>query len=254
MFRPDLALNTEQHAAATFEGDQLRILAGAGTGKTTALTARVAWLVTAGISPDRLMLLTFTRRAAREMVHRTEVMLAGSSASTGRRPPRPGPGRHLPLDRPPDAAPSRGRPRVARRLLDARCGRCRRRDRSRPRRAGRGGDGPPVPEEGDAARPVLALGQHPASAVDGHRRDGAVVHRSARADRVDLSRLRQPQASPRARRLRRPVALLARRRGRRAARPAAGVRGRPHLRRRVPGRQRAPGRRAARPARAATRA
>ncbi|MDQ1478478.1 MAG: UvrD/REP helicase N-terminal domain, partial [Actinomycetota bacterium] len=38
-------LNEEQRAAATFEGDQLRILAGAGTGKTTALTARIAWLV-----------------------------------------------------------------------------------------------------------------------------------------------------------------------------------------------------------------
>ena len=45
-------LNDEQRAAATFEGDQLRILAGAGTGKTTALTARVAWLVAGGM-PER---------------------------------------------------------------------------------------------------------------------------------------------------------------------------------------------------------
>ncbi len=80
---PALArLNEEQHAAATFEGDQLRILAGAGTGKTTALTARVAWLVDSGIQPERIMALTFTRRAAREMVHRTATLLAESSAST----------------------------------------------------------------------------------------------------------------------------------------------------------------------------
>src|SRR3984893_13710606 len=75
-------LNEEQRAAATFGGDQLRILAGAGTGKTTALTARVAWLVATGIPAERVMALTFTRRAARELVHRTQTLLAGSSSST----------------------------------------------------------------------------------------------------------------------------------------------------------------------------
>lgn len=65
-----------------FGGDQLRILAGAGTGKTTALTARVAWLVGTGIPAERVMALTFTRRAARELVHRTETLLAGASVST----------------------------------------------------------------------------------------------------------------------------------------------------------------------------
>jgi DNA helicase-2/ATP-dependent DNA helicase PcrA len=69
-------LNDEQRAAATFAGDQLRILAGAGTGKTTALTARVAWLVASGIPAERVMALTFTRRAAREMMHRCETLLA----------------------------------------------------------------------------------------------------------------------------------------------------------------------------------
>ena len=78
-------LNDEQRAAATFEGDQLRILAGAGTGKTTALTARVAWLVASGIPAERVMALTFTRRAAREMMHRTETLLAvvGVGAAAG---------------------------------------------------------------------------------------------------------------------------------------------------------------------------
>jgi DNA helicase-2/ATP-dependent DNA helicase PcrA len=72
-------LNDQQRAAAAFEGDQLRILAGAGTGKTTALTARVAWLVAGGIPAERIMALTFTRRAAREMMHRCQTLLGDAS-------------------------------------------------------------------------------------------------------------------------------------------------------------------------------
>src|SRR5712691_10465513 len=78
-------LNEEQRAAATFDGDQLRILAGAGTGKTTALTARISWLIGGGIPPERVMALTFTRRAAREMSHRIESQLAGSARLSARR-------------------------------------------------------------------------------------------------------------------------------------------------------------------------
>jgi DNA helicase II / ATP-dependent DNA helicase PcrA len=78
-------LNEEQRRAATFEGDQLRILAGAGTGKTTALTARIAWLAESGIPAERIMALTFTRRAAREMVHRTDTLLSRSAGSSGSR-------------------------------------------------------------------------------------------------------------------------------------------------------------------------
>jgi len=69
-------LNEEQRAAVTHDDGPLRILAGAGTGKTTALTARVAWLLSNGTPPERLLLLTFTRRAARQMLHRTGMMLA----------------------------------------------------------------------------------------------------------------------------------------------------------------------------------
>jgi DNA helicase-2/ATP-dependent DNA helicase PcrA len=79
-------LNEEQRAAAAFEGDQLRILAGAGTGKTTALTARIAWLVASGIPAERVLALTFTRRAAREMVHRTETLLATAPGQQRSRP------------------------------------------------------------------------------------------------------------------------------------------------------------------------
>ncbi len=67
-------LNAEQRAAATYTGGPLLILAGAGTGKTTTLCARVAWLLAEGARAERILLLTFTRRAAREMVARARVL------------------------------------------------------------------------------------------------------------------------------------------------------------------------------------
>jgi DNA helicase II / ATP-dependent DNA helicase PcrA len=63
-------LNAEQLAAATHEGGPLLILAGAGTGKTGTLVARAAWLRDQGIQPSRILLLTFTRRAADDMLAR----------------------------------------------------------------------------------------------------------------------------------------------------------------------------------------
>jgi DNA helicase-2/ATP-dependent DNA helicase PcrA len=75
-------LNEAQLAAVTHEGGPLRVLAGAGTGKTTALSARVAWLLANGTLPERLLLLTFTRRAARQMLHRTGVMLAAQQRNS----------------------------------------------------------------------------------------------------------------------------------------------------------------------------
>jgi DNA helicase-2/ATP-dependent DNA helicase PcrA len=76
-------LNPEQRAAATHDGGPLRVLAGPGTGKTTTLTARVAWLVTSGIRPDRILLLTFTRRAARQMLAQTQAMHGGTRGVRG---------------------------------------------------------------------------------------------------------------------------------------------------------------------------
>jgi DNA helicase-2/ATP-dependent DNA helicase PcrA len=76
-------LNPEQRAAATHDGGPLLILAGAGTGKTTALSARVAWLVERGTAPERILLLTFTRRAAREMLQRVGAMTGGRSGVLG---------------------------------------------------------------------------------------------------------------------------------------------------------------------------
>ncbi|MBV9682806.1 MAG: ATP-dependent helicase [Solirubrobacterales bacterium] len=76
-------LNPEQREAVRHPGGPLLILAGAGTGKTTTLSARVAWLVGRGVAPERILLLTFTRRAAREMLQRTRAMVAMPAGRRG---------------------------------------------------------------------------------------------------------------------------------------------------------------------------
>jgi DNA helicase-2/ATP-dependent DNA helicase PcrA len=63
-------LNAEQRGAVEHEGGPLLVLAGAGTGKTTTLTARVERLLERGVPAHRVLLLTFTRRAAAEMLGR----------------------------------------------------------------------------------------------------------------------------------------------------------------------------------------
>ena len=63
-------LNEQQRQAATHPGGPLLILAGAGTGKTRTLVARAAWLRQQGIPASRILLLTFTRRAADDMLAR----------------------------------------------------------------------------------------------------------------------------------------------------------------------------------------
>jgi DNA helicase-2/ATP-dependent DNA helicase PcrA len=77
-------LNDEQRAAATHPGGPLLILAGAGTGKTTTLCARVAWLLAQGVAAERILLLSFTRRAAREMVERTRALAGRVVPNSGR--------------------------------------------------------------------------------------------------------------------------------------------------------------------------
>ncbi|MGA7987874.1 MAG: ATP-dependent helicase [Candidatus Dormiibacterota bacterium] len=76
-------LTDAQRKAVTHEGGPLRVLAGAGTGKTTTLSARVAWLIATGTPPERILLLTFTRRAARQMVSRTSALLASVGLDRG---------------------------------------------------------------------------------------------------------------------------------------------------------------------------
>ncbi len=69
------ALNPEQFETVTAPDGPLFVLAAAGTGKTRTLVYRVAWLVTRGIEPRRILLLTFTNRAAREMLERAEALV-----------------------------------------------------------------------------------------------------------------------------------------------------------------------------------
>jgi DNA helicase-2/ATP-dependent DNA helicase PcrA len=63
-------LNPRQREAATCGDGPVLVIAGAGTGKTKTLACRVAWLIDRGTPPDRILLLTFTRRAAAEMLAR----------------------------------------------------------------------------------------------------------------------------------------------------------------------------------------
>jgi DNA helicase-2/ATP-dependent DNA helicase PcrA len=73
-------LNARQREAATAACTRpLLILAGAGTGKTTTLTSRVAWLIEQGTRPERILVLTFTRRAARSMLQQVRGLMAQAS-------------------------------------------------------------------------------------------------------------------------------------------------------------------------------
>src|SRR5215207_10103092 len=70
-------LNDEQFRVVTSPPKAALVVAGAGTGKTRTITYRVAYLIEQGVSPQRILLATFTNRAAREMLRRVE-SLTGS--------------------------------------------------------------------------------------------------------------------------------------------------------------------------------
>jgi DNA helicase-2/ATP-dependent DNA helicase PcrA len=82
------SLNAAQRQAATYGVDgsgrcgPLLVIAGAGTGKTNTLAHRVAYLLTRRVPPQRIALMTFSRRAAQEMLHRAERIAAQSLAGT----------------------------------------------------------------------------------------------------------------------------------------------------------------------------
>ena len=67
-------LNEEQFRVVTSPPKAALVVAGAGTGKTRAITYRVAYLIEQGVSPQRILIATFTNRAAREMLRRVETL------------------------------------------------------------------------------------------------------------------------------------------------------------------------------------
>ncbi len=70
------ALNAEQYMAVASPPGKALVIAGAGSGKTRTLTYRVAWLLDHGVEPRQVLLLTFTNKAAREMVGRVRDLIA----------------------------------------------------------------------------------------------------------------------------------------------------------------------------------
>ena len=86
--KPDLEwlgeLNPEQRRAVQHGDGPLLVVAGAGSGKTRTLAYRVAYLIATGIPPRRILLLTFTRRAADEMLKRASAIVQRGTTITGR--------------------------------------------------------------------------------------------------------------------------------------------------------------------------
>ena len=80
-----IKLNENQIIAAEQEDKHILVLAGAGTGKTSTIIARVEYLIRKGVDPRRILLLTFTRRSAKEMTDRLSVSIgdAAKEVTTG---------------------------------------------------------------------------------------------------------------------------------------------------------------------------
>ncbi len=68
-------LNEDQYQAVTAPAAPVLVIAGAGSGKTRTLTYRVAYLMENGVEPENILLLTFTNKAAKEMLHRVTTLL-----------------------------------------------------------------------------------------------------------------------------------------------------------------------------------
>jgi len=77
-------LNPQQRQAVVHGEGPLLVVAGAGSGKTKTLAYRVAYLISQGVNPANILLMTFTRRAAEEMLSRAAAVSAHSAHMTGR--------------------------------------------------------------------------------------------------------------------------------------------------------------------------
>lgn len=76
----DSTLNEEQKDAVKFNGKHLLVLAGAGTGKTKTIIERAKFLIDSGVKPSRIMILSFTRKSAREIANRIKIRLSKDKA------------------------------------------------------------------------------------------------------------------------------------------------------------------------------
>ena len=172
---PLAELNAQQRDAATHGTGEtaadtrpLLVIAGAGSGKTNTLAHRVANLIRHGADPQRMMLLTFSRRAAQEMERRVGGVLqrALGLPQTQSLPNLPW-SRHLPQHRRAAAARVRGAHRPGGVLHHPRPRRCRRPDGHGAPRDRPVGNQEPLSAEGNMPGDLLARAQYPRSAGSG---------------------------------------------------------------------------------------
>lgn len=82
-----IGLNEFQKKAAEFTGKHLLVLAGAGTGKTKTIVARAEYLLNSGVQPNKIAILSFTRKSAKEIAERLKMSVSGNvnkNAITGK--------------------------------------------------------------------------------------------------------------------------------------------------------------------------